>query len=345
MYSSNDHKKWITAAVRLGVLTIGVSLVGFVCVVRVGAQETQTLTRTITITSDPPGATVWKKEGTTLTCLDIITPGTVELKFHGAGDLQKIRLRKFGYKGRNLDVKPPDDKVNAALGDPAPDSFLVTDDAKPELKQLNDGLSEEFQKKIFADSEAFRCVPFELGFVQVVDDGGELTLGVVVVLDRSFGGSAFRLASHAVGRDERTQKMAQLTLENGIADLLARIHRIAAKFPKLKVITVSCLYPTTEAYVVTIDTPLITRAYTVEEVLKPGGGYGPGLVWHTGTGTREDTEVKDRDVERVIKFVVTAAQIPDTLDKKAITDAVLAVGKIGLAESRDSSSKPPSSPR
>jgi hypothetical protein len=308
--------------------------------------DAQTLSRAITVASDPPGATVWKKEGTTLTCMDTVTPGTVELKFHAANDLQKIRLRKFGYKGRNLDVKPTDDKVNAALGDPAPDSFVVTDDAKPELKQLNDGLQKEFEKTIFADPEALRCVPFELSFVHVMDDEGDLTLGVAITLDRSFGGPAFRVASHAGNRDERRQKMAQVTLENGVADLLARVHRIAAKFPNLKVITILCSYPTTEAFLDTIQTTFTGQHLAVSNnVLKPGGGYGMGTTMQTFTGHGEYTLVKDRDVERIIKFVMPAAQIPDTRDKKTISDAVLAVGKISLAETSDSSSQPPSSPR
>jgi len=42
----------------------------------------------------------------------------------------------------------------------------------------------------------------------------------------------------------------------------------------------------------------------------------------------KNTVVKDQEAERAITFVMPAAQIPDTLDKKAISDAVLASGKI-----------------
>ncbi len=350
MRISPDFIKRIGTMLRLSPFPTAVVLflVAFAGVPRVAAQDVQVLSRTVTVTSDPPGATIWKKEGATLICLNALTPGTVELKFHGVNDLQKVRLRKFGYKGRNLEVKPTDDKVNAALGDPAPGSFVVPDGAKPELKQLNDGLSKEFQKTIFADPEALRCAPFELSLVQVVNDEGDLTLGVAITLDRSFGGSAFRVASHVSNRDERRQKMAQITLENGIADLLARIHRIAAKFPDLKVITILCSYPTTEAYLATMTTTPVFYAHTTQNTTYSMGADGmfhqSGTVFHTQQGWRgggEYTEVKDRDVERVIKFVVPAAQIPDTTDKKIVTDAVLAVGKIGLAESSDSTRPAP----
>lgn len=335
---------WLTGT------TFVISLVALTGIPHAAAQNAETLSRTITVTSDPPGATVWKKEGTTLTCMDTVTPGTVELKFRGANDSQRIRLRKFGYRGKNLDVRLTDDKVTAALRDLSPSSFLVTDDVKPELKQLNEGLEKEFQETIFADPEALRCAPFELHDVHVMDDEGDLTLGVAIILDRSFGGPAFRVASHAMSADVRRQKTAQIALENGIANLLAHIHSITAKFPSLKVITIICSYPSTEAYLdtrtidITNRQPVTTTANSYN--YSTGRWENRNVTeWKTTYGHSKVTEVKDRDIERIIKFVMPAAQIPDTRDKKTISDAVLAVGKISLAETSDSSSQPPSSPR
>ena len=42
--------------------------------------------------------------------------------------------------------------------------------------------------------------------------------------------------------------------------------------------------------------------------------------------------VKNHDAMGAIAFVMPSAQIPDTLDKKAISDAVLASGKIILGQ-------------
>ena len=304
------------------------------------AQDAQTLAHTVTVTSDVPGAVVWVKVGPTLTCTNVQTPGTVELKFHGANDLQRIRLRRFGYRSQNLDIKPTDGKVTVALGGGwAPDSFLVSSDAKPELKALNDGLKVEFQRTIFDDPEAFRCVPFELSFVQVMDDEGTLTLGVAVVLDRDFGGAAFRVASHTGGRDQRRQKLAQAALEGGIAGLFARLHRIAAKFPNLKTVTVVCSFPTMEAFLDTITTPSVFHSHTTQTQTFGLGADGmmhqTGTVFHTVEGWSrggEYTVIKDRAVERLIKFAMPAAQIPDTTDHKTLTDAVMTTGRISLGE-------------
>jgi hypothetical protein len=329
----------------LAITTIVISLAAFSGVPQAAAQDTQTLSRTIAITSDPPGATVWKKEGTTLTCMDTVTPGTVELKFHGTNDVQKIRLRKFGYSGVNLDVKPSDEKVNAALGGPAPDSFLVSDDAKPELKQLNDGLEKEFRKTIFADPEAFRCARFELVEINVIREGEtkSFDLNVDIWLDGSFGGFAFRQASRASNEQDRKEKMGQIALDEGIAEILGRFHRVAVKFPELKAINVSGSYSTTKAYLDTETTSHVVIHYTY------GSRYDSyqGRIVGTQdakqvTVTGENTVVKDKDVTKTIAFAMPTAQIPDTLDKKAISDAVLAVGKISFTGS--SGGKRPAEP-
>jgi hypothetical protein len=119
--------------------------------------------------------------------------------------------------------------------------------------------------------------------------------------------------------------MGQVALENGIAEILGRFHRIAAKFPDLKEIEVLCFYATTEAV---LDTRIIPFVHTqiVTAVVDGHTGLATQVV---GGTTRRDV-VKDQDAERAITFVMPAAQIPDTLDKKAISDAVLAGGKIIL---------------
>ena len=305
------------------------------------AQEAETLSRTVMVTSSPPGATVWEKEGTNLTCTNSVTPGKIELKFHGSNDLKRIRVRKFGYESKNLDVKPTDDKISAALGSPAPDSFLSGENAKPELKRLNAELRKEFEKTIFTDPGAFVCVPFELNFIHVVDDAGVLTLGLAIILDRGFGGPPFRLASHIKNRDERRRKLAEAMLEGGIADLLAHVNRIAAKFPNLKAITILSSYPTREAFLDTITRPPVFYSQTTITPFALFEQGAHGLMLRTGTivhtqsgwiGGGEETIVKDRAAESAIKLVMPTDQIPDTFDKTAISDAVLAKGKIVLSE-------------
>jgi len=46
----------------------------------------------------------------------------------------------------------------------------------------------------------------------------------------------------------------------------------------------------------------------------------------------ENTVVNDHPAVGSISFAMPAAQIPDTLDKKAIGNAVLAVGKIVIGD-------------
>jgi hypothetical protein len=327
----DDRKRRTAPVVQLGVITLGVCLLGFAGLIQAGGQTATTQSHVVAVNSDPPGAMVWKKDGRDYTCTNTLTPGTVELTFHGDSDVQRLRVRRFGYSAKNLDVKPTDKEVGAVLlGQPDSGSFLIADDAAPDLKQLNATLKKEFEETLLTDQDAFRCAPFDLDYIHLDKDKEmeAVDLNVAIKLDRSFGGPAFRFASRAGNTPERRQRMGQAALEAGIAEILARFHRVAAKFPDLKVITVLCSYSTTEA-VLDTETTSTYYSHTTETPIY--------YVWErTGTkyttvsGWREDenTVVKDLAAEKTITFVVPAAQIPDTLDKKAITDAVLAVGKI-----------------
>jgi hypothetical protein len=65
------------------------------------------------------------------------------------------------------------------------------------------------------------------------------------------------------------------------------------------------------------------------------GGFHQNLETTSTTTTywreNEVTVVKDQEADGAITFVMPVAQIPDTMDKKAITEAVLAKGTIYLA--------------
>jgi ankyrin repeat protein len=294
---------------------------------------------------------IWKKEGRDYTCTNTLTPGTVELAFHGDNDLQTLRVRRFGYSGVNLDVKPTDKEIGAELklSKSVSSSLLVESDAPSDFKQLNEALKKEWENTLLTDPEAFRCAPFDLDSVRLIknNETGAIELDVALELDRPFGGSAFRLASHTPNPQERNQKAGQVALDNGIAEVLGRFHRIAAKFPAVKDIVISGSYSMTQAYLATEKTSRqeIQTKLVLQLVPSSGGGQHLQAVPETKilTVTDENDVVKDREGERAITFVMPTAQIPDTLDKKAISDAVLAMGKISLDKSSDRSPKLPSS--
>jgi hypothetical protein len=332
----DDTERRVAVAVPFGVLTFVICLFGF----QASGQNTATQSHVVAVKSDPPGAMIWKKEGRDYVCTNTPTPGTVELAFHGDNDLQRLRVRRFGYSGLNLNVKSTDKEVGATLREPHYKSFLLADDAAPDLKQLNEALKSEFEKTILPDQEAFRCAPFELDYTFLTKDKetGTVELNVALRLDRSFGGPAFRLASHSPNSQERHQKMGQVALENGMAEVLGRFHSLASKFPEVKTIFVRGSYSTTEAV---LDTETIAPTFYSNTTQTPISRIGSdGMVHRTGTiytttqgwtGGGENTVVKDQEADRAITFVMPAAQIPDTLDKKAISDAVLAKGTIYLA--------------
>lgn len=326
----DERRRWTAGAVRLTLVILGVCLLGFFGLARAGGQGTTTLSHGVAVKSEPPGATIWKKDGRDFVCINSVTPGTVDLTFHGEMDVQRIKLRRFGYAPIVLDVKSMDKELDTALNPKNyQTSFLLTNDAPPNLVKLNEALRTEFEKTLFIDQEAFRCAPFDLYFIHLTEDEetGAPNLNVALRLDRSFGGPAFRLASHAANSQERHQKMGQAALESGMGEVLARFHRIAAKYPELKVITVSGFYSTTEAV---LETERVQSSHLEEHY----ESYGKTELRVVQTWN-DQTVVKDRTVEKAITLIVPAAKIPDTLDKKTISDAVLAEGQVVLAGNID----------
>lgn len=339
MHVHDERERRTANAVRFGSVTLGVCLLAFGGLIQAAGQNTATLSHLVAVKSDPPGAMIWKKDGKDYTCTNTLTPGSVELTFHGDRDVQRVRVRRFGYSGVNLDVKPSDKEVGAALREPRYKSFLLAEDAAPDLRQLNEALRKEFEKTLLSDRDAFRCAPFELDYTFLTKDKKTeaVELNVALRLDRSFGGSAFRLASHSPNSQERHQKMGQLALENGMAEVFGRFHNLASKFPEVKTIFVRGTYSTTEAV---LDTETTTTPYSITTsnsrvVADYTGGFHQNLETTSTTTTywreNEVTVVKDQEADGAITFVMPVAQIPDTMDKKAITEAVLAKGTIYLA--------------
>jgi ankyrin repeat protein len=269
--------------------------------------------------------------------MNTLTPGTVDLSFHGDMDVQRLKLRRFGYAPKVIDVKSTDKELEATL-DPKnyETSFLLASDATPELVKLNDALRTEFGKTLLFDQEAFRCVPFDLYFIHLTKDEetGAPKLNVALRLDRSFGGPAFRLASHNSNSEERHQKMGRVALENGIAEVLGRFRHISTKFPELKVIIVLGFYSTTEAVLETERVSSMHNQQYVEHGATlgiDGNMHYNTLQMHTVQTWNENTVVKDQTVEKAITFIMPAGKIPDTLDRKTISDSVLSEGQIILA--------------
>jgi hypothetical protein len=279
---------------------------------------------------------IWKKEGRDYTCTNTLTPGTVDLAFHGDNDVQRLRVRRFGYSGVNLDVKPTDKEVDVALGHTYSSAFGIAANEAPDEKKLTAALKKEFEQTLLTDQEAFRCAPFELVDINVtkIEEARVFVLSVDIWLDRSFGGLAFRQASHAFNAQESNQKMGQVALDSGIAEIIGRFHRVAAKFPDVKDLIVVGYYSTTEARLGTEKTSYSSTQFKYHYVLCGQGDItcheGTRVVAEPKTVTirGENTVVRNQDAMGTIAFVMPTAQIPDTLDKKAITDAVLSAGTI-----------------
>ncbi len=331
-----ERKRRACPSVPLRALTLGVCLLGFAGLVQVEGQNAAAQSQAVTVKSDPAGAMIWKKDGLEYTCTSTATPGTVALAFHGDNDVQRLQVRRFGYSPLNLDVKLTDSEVGGALklSNGWSSSFMSASDAPADFIKLNETLMNAFETTLLSNQEAFRCAPFDLSFFHLVKnrETGDIDLLVALRLDRAFGGSALRLASNGPKSEERQHKMGQVALENGVAEVLARVRRIIAGFSEIKRVVIVCSHRAT--------TPVLDTATTSRAGLEYHYEYGhydvaqnrmvTVVVGQVVRRTDENTVVKDVDAEETITFVMPIAQIPETLDQKTITDAVLAVGSIDI---------------
>jgi hypothetical protein len=335
----DDRKRRTAPGVRLSVLALGVCLLGFAGTPQAVGQNAQTLSHTVTVASDPPGATIWNKEGRDYTCTNTLTPATLELTFHGENDVKQILLRRFGYSSQKLLVDAAREKVDVKLAGWGAPFFTPSDDAPPEVRSLDARVQGEFEKALMAGNDAFPCAPFEFRSIGVVnsDERQQLELGILIDLGPSAAARALRLASHSRGNpEERLRQMGQAALEGGAAEIIARFRAVAAKFPEIKGIFLACSYSTTEAALSTEIHPYTSVEYRAEWVngrddsYEGGGAYRyhvemrPNVVEHR----LEETVVKDQAAVRTMTFSIPLAKIPDTGDKKAVTEAVLSDGAI-----------------
>jgi hypothetical protein len=349
---SSENRKYAVAAhwLSLAVAASCICLQGFVGISRVGGQTMQMLSRSITISSDPAGATIWTKEGRLYTCTNALTPATFELKFHGENDAKQILLRRFGYANQQLLLDAAHDKAAAKLVAWGAPFFTPPDDASPEVRSLDASLKKEFEKAPIPGNDAFPCAPFEFQSIGVVksDERHELELGVLITLGPSAAAKNLNAARRSHGNpEERLGKMGQAALEGGVAEIIASFRDVAAKFPEIKGIFLACSYPTTEAV---LDAeyryqPGTTTTTTMSHLPGPGDStYSVGHTMDTDivvctscttttTSTTPSrwvpyTVVKDQAAVRTLTFAIPLAKIPATADKKAVTEAVLADGAI-----------------
>jgi hypothetical protein len=292
------------------------------------AQNHQTLSRTVTVTSNPPGATIWTKEGRAYTCTNQFTPGPIELKFHGENDVKQILLKRFGYASQKLSLDAAHDQAAVELTPWKAPFFTAPVGVSDEVRNLDVKVKQEFERSLIAANDAFGCTPFEFRSIGVVQRGNELELGVLMVLGHSTLTKSLLLARTGHGsEEERLNKMAHAALEGGIAEVIARFRTVAERVPQIKGIFVACSYSASEA-VLNTRTETVTQYNPVAAPntltpYMPGGKYGTHMEMRPEFVDVETTTVEDQAAQRTMTFSVPVTALPVGRDNKSVIDAVL----------------------
>jgi hypothetical protein len=333
------RRKGCTLVRPIDGITLCVFLWGLFGALTAVSQTQQVISRTIAITSSPPGATIWTKEGRTFTCTNQLTPAAVEMKFHGQNDVKQVVLRRFGYYGQKLSLDATHETAAADLSRWDEMYFAPPDDASPQIRQLDGKLRGAFEAEIIAGKDAFPCSPYNFLSIGVVDSGErhQLELGVFLEVGPSATAKNLNAASksHSASEPERLSSLGRAVLDGGLAEIVGRFRGVAARFPEIKGLFLACSFSTNEAY---LDTK-VTRTSTAVEVNNYGQAFGEGASIEQLNDplrsnieyrehTYKETIVKDQKTEETLTIAVPLSSIPPAGNAKDVTDAVISNGTV-----------------
>jgi hypothetical protein len=309
------------------VAVLSLYLLGSPGAIQTRGQTGASQTHVVSVASEPPGAVIWKKVGRDYLCTDAVTPAKIELEFHDSNDVKQLLLRRFGYSSHKLLVGAADQKAHGSLTAWSTPFFAPSADAPSDVRRLDGIVKEKFEQILVAENGVFRCAPFEFRQIAVYRDDASGRLGLYVAIDLSPSASRnFRLGRHA--DQERQRGIARAALDSSVAEVLARFRAVLASVPEIQDVLVACFYSTTEPVLGTERHSLM--GIEQQWVVRFSGGVvlEPTPVWRR----IENTVVTDQETIVAIIFRMPVAKIPLTGDKKAITEAVLAIAEIKVAK-------------
>ncbi len=323
----------VLTATWLGAVVTAMLLVpGIVAQVPHPAPAVQS--RRVLVSSDPPGAAIWLKEGKESTCTGKVTPASIELVFRGPNDFKQLLVTRFGYKRQKVLVKATEEKVSPKLTPWGAPFFTPPEDAPPEIKKLNANVSKLMNETIPADGGAFQCTAVDFRQIDVRKIKGSDRLALYVLVEVNPIRFRRLRAGSQRGDKDREKKFGQAALEEGAGEIFGRFRAVAVRFPAIADVVVDTVYSANKA-VTTLEDRAVqfttTRPVSSTRVF---GNRIDGTWGQTGVEVKTETTqtvqhwdelvVKDEDSVGRVFLSMPVGKIPASQDKKAIIDAVLA---------------------
>lgn len=289
-------------------------------------QTAQAQIKKVMLTSDPPGASIWTKQGRDYKCSDSVTPTPFELTFYGSHDVKQILLTRFGYSNVRLKVAAADEKIGAKL-EPVTVAPTLGNAAAPEVQSMRAGFAEEFVRALTVRGEALRCLPLEILVVGVSQDESTHQMEMLVTTSLSGSGSwrNLQLASRRTTDPESGRNIARAALEGGVADVLAAFGSVLTQFPEVPKLTVSCMYM---AAVPVLGTEQTRGMHYVYEYRYDPGTRTMQPYAKPVFDTIERDVFNDEVKPQTVFLRIPVAKIPVGGDRKSVTEAFLVNGEI-----------------
>lgn len=289
--------------------------------------------RTVSLDTDPPGATVCEKKGRNLSCSGT-TPTRFTVKFRSEKSSKRYYLRKLGYEPASVLVRASEPRSSLKLKK----KEILLSPAKhdsEEMKELQRKINKSLNSLIFGGGLGLPGYVF-IGKVQPVNIGGKRHAKVEILMDDTFRRGPYRKLSRTRNVQEKQQKLIDALLEADAGGLLVALGRSLSGKVDVHGIMLVVKYSRMQLVPVDDDSTFthVYRQYTGQTV---SGGYVYDNYRVTyRTLTTGYTNLEEQSQIQTVIFYTPLATVPSRYDSGTTPAALVKASKIYLNDNRKS---------
>lgn len=227
------------------------------------------IAKKVTLTTDPPGATVCERKGRDLVCPEI-TPATFTVNFRSEKSTKRFYLKKLGYEPASVTIRVSDSKAKLKLKKKKI-LLLPEKHTSGKMKSLQGKINKALGTLIFGGKMGLPGYVF-IGKVQPVNIAGKIYVKVQILLNDNFRRGPYRKLSRIRKNAEKYPKLVDAVLKADTGKLLVALRGAIRGKVDVHGIMLVVKYSKMQLVAVDDDTTFthVYRQYTGQTV---SGGY------------------------------------------------------------------------
>ena len=291
------------------------------------------IAKKVTLTTDPPGATVCERKGRDLVCPET-TPASFTVNFRSEKSTKRYYLRKLGYEPASVIVRVSNPRGSLKLKKKEI-LLLPAKHTLGKMKSLQENINKALGTLIFGGKLGLPGYVF-IGKVQPVNIAGKIYVKVQILLDDSFRRGPYRKLSRIRKDVEKYPKLVNAVLKADTGKLLVALRGALRGKVDVHGIMLVVKYSRMQLVAVDDDTTFthVYKQYTGQTV---SGGYVYDnylVTYRTLTTGYTDLEQKSK-IQTAI-FYAPFAAIPSKYDSATSPVRLVKGSEIYLNDNRKS---------